>query len=335
MLNFDEFKQSIALSEKLSYIEESFQLLTESADAMGKYHEVMYAWHSNGGKFAKDDPRAKAAEETKKKCEGILHPDVSKAINDKAKKSADEVNGMMSFHGHKHVGAYWTSQPGDIGRVTGINYSQHENAGDVVHRIEDEHGNIRHLSISLKHLGGGSGHAPTSNPGIGQLDKMLGTDSKPHLDKADKEIDKQFPQHAGKSMKAKKEAAKADKGYYDASFEIKRKAVEQIRNHHIAAFNKMPHDRQVSHLRDLIHAHDTPDVPQLVVTSHATGTRIENRAQRYHPSNISRVHTEPAGWNSTRHTIHFKDGSTEQWQSRGKFESGPHSTLKGSFERLK
>jgi len=136
-------------------------------------------------------------------------------------------------------------------------------------------------------------------------------------------------------MKQKKEIAKQNPEYYNKSFDIKRKAIEKARDEHISAFNGMNHDKKVAHIRELVHAHDTPNVPQVVVTSHKSGTRIENRTQRYHPNNIIGVSAEPHGWNSIRHTLHFKDGSSEVWHARGKLESGPHSALKGSFERVK
>ena len=335
MLSLKDYIKEIQLVESDQFIVESMELLNENADAMGKYHELMYAWHANGGKFAKEDPRKADAEKIKADLESKLDQKTKEAISAKAKKSADEVNKMISDNGHKHVGTFWTSKPGDIKKVTGIDQSQHENASDVIHRIVDEHGNVKHLGISLKHLGSSAGHAPTSNPGINQLDTALGTNSQHHIDAANRKIDAEFPEHAGKSMKEKKAIAKADPKYYEASFEHKRKAVEKIRDAHIAAFNGMNHDAQVAHLRSMMHAHDTPDVPQLVVTSHSKGTRIENRAQRYHPSNIKSVETTPSGWNTIKHTIHFKDGTHEQWQARGKFESGPHSSLKGSFERTK
>lgn len=328
MITFKEYHDT------KQYVVEEF-LLEGNADPMGKYHELAYIYHSNGGKFMHDDPRKADAEKKKAELEKQLPPETIKAINDKAKKSADEMKGWIQKNGHSHKGAYWTSQAGDIGRVTGHNMSQKENAADAVHRITDENGNIRHMGASLKHLGGSAGHAPTSNPGIGTLDNMLGTNANQYLKDADKEIDQKHPKYAGLSMKAKKEAAKKDPEYYNQSFSIKRAAIEKARNEHINAFQRMNHDKQVAHVRELVHAHDTPNVPQVVVTSHKAGTRIENRAERYHPSNISAINTEPHGWNSIRHTIHFKDGSHEVWQSRGKLESGPHSALKGSFERVK
>jgi predicted phage tail protein len=326
MLTFAEY-----ITEQTFVIEEL--LLENSADAMGKYHELMYIHHANGGKFMPDDPRKADAEAKKKELEKQLSPEVAKQISDKAKKSANEMNSWIAKNGHAHKGSYWSSQAGDIGKITGHNMSQKENAADVVSRIEDEHGNTRHMGVSLKHLGDSSGHAPTSNPGIGTLDKMLGTNSQPHLDKADKEIDKAYPQYAGKSRAEKKAASKTDDEYKNFAFSTKRVAIEKARNAHLDAFKKLNHGAQVAHIRELVHAHHTPDVPQIVVTSHKTGTRIENRADRYHPNNITAVSAEPHGWNSIKHTIHFKDGSSEEWHGRGKFESGPFSTLKGSFER--
>jgi hypothetical protein len=308
-------------------------LEASTADDMGKYHEIMYAHHSNGGKFADNDERKDDAEKMKGELESRLGPEMSKHISDKAKTSADAVKKMITDNGHKHHAAYWTSKPGDISRVTGVQTSQHENAGDVVHHISDHEGKSRYLSISLKHLGKSSAHAPTSNPGRGQTDKALGVNTDHHISTADRHLDKEFPHYSHLTQKGKKEAAKSDDAYAARSNELKKKAAEKVTDDHISAFNSMNHTQQVSHIRNSVHAHDTPDVPQMVVTSHSKGTRIENRAKKYHPDNISHIETRKKGWNSIEHTLHFKDGSHEVWQHRAKFESGPHSPLKGSFER--
>jgi hypothetical protein len=337
------FKQFIDIDVSVDMIESNFIVasvyfgqteLNESsaADDIGKYHELMYAWHSNGGKFLKSDARHDDAHRIKKEIESRLHPDVAKAVSDKAKRASDEVKKMITDNGHVHHGAYWSSKPGDIEKITGIKTNQSENASDVVHHITDEHGNTRHMGVSLKHTTSGV-HVPTSNPGHGQTDKALGTSTSHHMDTADRQLNKEFPHYAEHSKKGKKLAAKSDEAYMKRSTELKQNAVSKIADDHISAFNSMHHNAQVSHIRNMIHAHETPDVPQMVVTSHKKGIRIENRAKRYHPNNIKKIDTERKGWNTIKHTINFNDGSKEEWNHRYKFESGPHSSLKASFER--
>lgn len=338
---FAKVSMNMAIVTSKIIVEGSDQSSRDTAGKMHEHHFVMamnrHLGHESG--FMPDDSRKDETIAAMKKLRVNMRPGVEEEIKRKATVSAEHIHKFIHDNGHFHHGTYVSSKDGDIQNITGVKYGQKENASDVVSHIKDEDGRTKFMGISLKHNGNGTGHKPSSNPGLGTTDKDLSVETSHHMIQARRDLDDQYPKFAHLPVGKKKAMAKGKQKdgtpatkYYHAAYKHVKIALNKIADDHADAFNKMPHAAQLSHFRTQVHAHYTADVPQIVVTSHKAGTRIENRAHDYDPSKIKAIAAKKVG-HIVRHHVDFHDGHTEVWDHRYKMADGPISSVKGSFER--
>lgn len=133
-----------------------------SADAKGKLLELLVGAHANNG--VKNGQVTKHAEDTRSKGkkasdihdalvhsmfgkDGTNHPGYKRLMNG-AKELHKKWEEKNLKPGEKVVTSHWSSQPGDIEKITG--QKDPDSKADVIHVIKDAKGNTRYAPVSLK-----------------------------------------------------------------------------------------------------------------------------------------------------------------------------------------
>ena len=181
MQSFKKYLAEKLLSEEFGYDfsieEEVFQLDEKTspnvkvappkanksdADAKGKMMELLVGAHANGG--IKNGQVVKHAEDTRpagKKAKDIHDALVTSMFGKEGTNHPGYkrlVQGAQALHkewerknlkpGEKVIASHWSSQPGDLEKITGK--KDPDSKADVIHVIKDAKGNIRHAPVSLK-----------------------------------------------------------------------------------------------------------------------------------------------------------------------------------------
>jgi hypothetical protein len=160
MLSFLKFIQTLELSEE--YIAESVRQNTK-----GVLHELLVGYHLRDGKHMDRHPdvNGDSPEEAHDKLRASMSKEDYRKISDRAKLAAEHIKTQLG--GKPIHKVQWTSKPGDLGRATGIEASQKEDASDIVVTTRDPShpSGFRHHGVSLK-VTSGKSEIPVSNPGL-------------------------------------------------------------------------------------------------------------------------------------------------------------------------
>lgn len=330
----DEYSESLT--------EEEEKIKKASSDTKGKLHEILTGYHLQGGKHMEKHPDkyGDSPEEAHDKLKKTIHPKEYEKINARAKSAAADIKKNVEKDGHKIKHVHWTSQPNDLLRTTGIKATQKDDASDVVvttHKKEKDKAEptVKHHGISLKVTDSSSKHVPTSNLGI----KAAGPDAQHTHDEHRRAILKKYPKLATHATNAKqrKEMMKNDPKMQDF---VKHKNTETLHkiatglHHHLST---APKEELVHHIRNVIHAHQTPmqkqghaHIRHTSYTSKGTNQHHSIDPSQHHehilndPHNIEvhhsggSIHFKHKGKTFARHSIKFSS------------QSDPLSSVKGS-----
>lgn len=202
ILKFKDFLTEEEIYENTILMEEASERGGAGADAKGKLHELLVGYHLRGGqhmeKYKNED------QQSPKQAHDALKAKVSKEeykkINQRAKAAAEHIrHHIESHHGHKIQNVHWTSKAGDIGKSTGVESSQKEDASDIMIHARDKSGKKRYHGISLKVTDSRNKNIPVSNPGMASMHGAEET-----LEKHRKRVGREFPLLKGMNKKEQK-----------------------------------------------------------------------------------------------------------------------------------
>lgn len=314
--------ESIKNSEKV--IRTSTYLLEAvSSNDKGVIHELLVGKELNQGKHM-----SQAAQKAHDDIKARLTPEEYKNHVKLAKGTAEKLRDKF---GTGIESAHWSSKPGDIGRITGVDETQQENSADIILR----HKNGAHVGISLKVTQKKNGKVPIGNPGARQTDSHLGTDAVQHYENAREAFVKKHKELQGKSKKELKDMIKADPKLHADAAKFSNEAIGKIRDEWHDALTSMHHTKLSDHLRNnLLHAHATK-LPLYKATTGGHGddhsVEVEHSFSAHDkilndPKNIT-IHK------SGNNSIEFRHEGKTFLRHRLKPESTPLATaLKGSAE---
>lgn len=294
-----------------------------SSNDKGVLHELLVGKELNKGKHMSPE-----AERT----HNIIKSKTSKDEYDNAVKLAKgTADHLRQKFGKDIASAHWSSKPGDIGRITGVEESQQENSADIILR----HKNGAHVGISLKVTKKKNGKVPVGNPGAKQTDQQLGTNATQHYENARAALVKKHKVLQGKTNKEMKEIIKNDPKIGADAQKMSNEAIGKIRDEWHHALTQM-HPKSLSdHLRNnLLHAHATK-LPLYKTTTGGTGDDHSVETEHSHTSHdeILNDHKNITVHKAGNNSIEFKHNGKTFLRHRLKPESTPIATaLKGSAE---
>lgn len=333
------------LRESISRIlREAEALPKASSDTKGKLHELLVGGHLMGGRDMNSMPsvdekgRSETPGQALERLRATVSPEEFNTINDRAKKAAEHIRQQVEQGGHKVSEVHWTSQPGDIGRSTGIESTQKEDASDIVIHTKDAKGKKKFHGVSLKVTDDKSHDVPVSNPG---LESTLGGDEM--LTKHREGLHRTYPQLAGLNKEGRKKLM-ASNSKMDADIRSRNAGVLQgIASNLADRLNSMSPKERAHHIRThVLQAHPTPMQRQGHNHIRHTAHMGKDGGHAFHsvvpsedynhifndPSNITVEHSGTS--------VHFLYKGKKFARHRMKFESqsDPLSSVKGSGEPI-
>lgn len=333
------------LRESIGRILREAQTLPKaSSDTKGKLHELLVGGHLMGGRDMDAMPsvdekgRSETPAQALKRLRDSVSPEEFNTINDRAKKAAEHIRQQVEQGGHKVSEVHWTSQPGDIGRSTGIESTQKEDASDIVIHTKDAKGKKKFHGVSLKVTDDKSHDVPVSNPG---MESTLG--GQEMLDKHREGLHRTYPQLAGLNKEGRKKLMASD-AKMDADIRSRNAGVLQgIASNLADKLNAMSPKERAHHIRThVLQAHQTPMQRQGHNHIRHTAHMGKDGEHAFHsvvpsedynhifndPSNITVEHSGTS--------VHFLYKGKKFARHRMKFESqsDPLSSVKGSGEPI-
>ena len=301
------------------------EYLTEdlSSNDKGVLHELLVGKELNNGKHMSPEAERKHNE---------IKAKTPKEHYDNAVKLAKgTAQHLRQKFGTGIASAHWSSKPGDIGRITGVEETQQENSADIILR----HKNGAHVGISLKVTKKKNGKVPVGNPGAKQTDQQLGTNATQHYEAARAALVKKHKELQGKTNKEMKQIIKDNPHIRASAEKLSNEAIGKIRDEWHHSLSSM-HTKSLSdHIRNnLLHAHSTK-LPLYKTTTgghgddHSVNTEHSATAHDHILNDHQKITVHKAGNNS----IEFKHNGKTFLRHRLKPESTPIATaLKGSAE---
>lgn len=315
----------------------------KSSNANGVLHELLVGKHLNGGRHMEKHPNAdgetptEAHDRLKKEIITKHGQETYDDMNAKAKDAADNIRKHL---GKKKVkGVHWTSKPGDIERLTGKKTSQNDDASDIY----VEHESKKFTGVSLKTMEKKGAKAPVGNPGLGTIDKNLGTNSQKHIEEARENLRKKHPKlRKAKTSAEAKAIIKSDPKIKKSESEERSKAMQKIAADHHKKLSKMTQAELWDHIHHSSRAHQT-DTPHIRVTSSGTSGDYAHHIENPHEEHVKQWGERPKDGEKKGHisvelkngTIHFRHAGTgARIKQRLKAEgsSGVFGSIKTSIE---
>jgi hypothetical protein len=314
-----------------------------SSDTKGKLHELLVGGHLLGGKDMEhhtgDDGTGRSETPTQalNRLRDSISPEEFNKINARAKAAAEDIRKRVEQGGHKINDVHWTSQPGDIGRSTGIESTQKEDASDIVVHTS-KGGKKRFHGVSLKVTDEKSHDVPVSNPG---MESTLGGDEM--LAKHREGLHRTYPELQGLNKEGRKKLM-ASNPKMDADIRTRNAGVLQgIASNLADKLNSMSPKERAAHIRThVLQAHQTPMQQQGHNHIRHTAYLGSGGSHAFHgvtpsedynhilndPGNITVEHSGTS--------VHFLYKGKKFARHRMKFESqsDPLSSVKGSGEPI-
>jgi hypothetical protein len=256
LIKFKDFLTEEEIYENTILMEESGA--GAGADTKGKLHELLVGYHLRGGrhmeKYKNEDQMSP------KQAHDMLKAKVSKEeydkIKERARQAAEHIkHHIEKHHGHKIQNVHWTSKAGDIGKSTGVESSQKEDASDIMIHTRDKKGRKRYHGISLKVTDSRNRHVPVSNPGMASMHGAEET-----LEKHRKRVRKEFPEIKNMNKKEQKKYVKDHPN-------IVQKRLRELNTHTLNKIAKDTHkhleslttEQLAHHIKThILQAHQTP-----------------------------------------------------------------------------
>lgn len=322
--------------------EEAEEVKKASSDTKGKLHEILTGYHLRGEKHMEKHPdkNGDSPEEAHNKLKKTIHPKEYEKIDARAKSAAHDIKKKVEVDGHKIKHVHWTSQPNDLLRTTGIKATQKDDASDIVvstHKKEKgkSEPTVKHHGISLKVTDSSSKHVPTSNLGI----KAAGPKAQETHDEHRRSIIKKYPKLATHATNAsqRKEMLRNDPKMHEFVKKKNSETLDKIAgdlSHHL---NTIPKHELIHHIRNVIHAHQTPMQKQghghmrhISYTAKGANQHHSMDPSHHHEHILNDPHHIDTEWHGT--SIHFKHKGKTFARHAIKFssQSDPLSSVKGS-----
>lgn len=235
-----------------------------SNNTKGVLHEILTGKHLNGGTHMKKhvNELGETPEQAHDRLKAQIHPKDYEKLDAAAKAAADHIKEHInSTHpGHEIHSVIHTSKPGDTKKVTGVNASQKEDSSDIyVTTKHPETGELTHHGVSMKVSSNASSKIPSSSLGAAFSGEHATALHKDHKEK----IKAMFPELATASNKeARKAIQKANPIMGHAIKEHNKALLHSIAHSHAAELqhnlDNGNHAHTISHIRTLLHAHQTP-----------------------------------------------------------------------------
>lgn len=212
----------------------TFAFINESANThAADVNEIQMGFFlSNNWRNFVDSGDAKKQLADKKK---IVGDEVFEYQTEKAKDMADEVLKWAKKEGYKGrvTNVWWTARPNSLTKAYGQPVDSRKNPTDVLIQFAD--GGF--LGLSAKSTKG-QGDIGFKNPGVGTIEKSLGTDL---ASIAKTTVDRFVKKHSGlpASAKARKSAIRADAGIKSEAEEAGKSVLNKIRDKMFDKMNSM------------------------------------------------------------------------------------------------
>lgn len=191
MFNFKEFLKEetrpLTLMEEV-LLEMAAATKETANDDKGKMHELLLAKYlhpeqrlpEHHRSFSDNDEHAGTPDQVHDRLKEKIGKAAYNEIDGHAQQTARAIKRHFETNGHQNTGenisnVFWTSnrdtagKPGDHEKTTGVK-DQNSNA-DLIARITDKAGNIKHVGVSAKY---GSREPNYANPGLESLEKHAG-----------------------------------------------------------------------------------------------------------------------------------------------------------------
>jgi hypothetical protein len=242
----------------------------------GVLHELLAGKAANGGKHMPDfhlvdekTKRKETPEQAHDRLKAQIHPKDYARIKEGAEHAASNiVAGIAKTHpGHKIISVSHTSKKGDTQKVTGVEATQKEDSSDIY--IATKHpktGKIVYHGRSLKVSENASKNVPSSSLGKKSSGSMADTLFKAHQKKIKemhpelKDIKKE--DHHEDLPAARKEWAEKNPEKHKQIKTENLKLLRAVAHHHAAELQHKldsgDHEHVINHIRDVLHAHNTP-----------------------------------------------------------------------------
>lgn len=317
----------------------------KSSNTNGVLHELLVGKHLNGGKHMEQHPNAEG--ETPKEAHDRLKKQIvekhgQETYNDMDKKSKDAAEHIRKKVGKKGVKkVHWTSKPGDIERLTGKKTSQDDDASDIY--IEHHDKKHKFTGVSLKTMEKKGAKAPVGNPGLGTIDKKLGTKSQKHIEEARENLRKKHPKlRKAKTASEAKAIIKSDPKIKASESEERSKAMQKIAADHHKKLSKMSQSELWDHIHESARAHKT-ETPHMRVTSSGTNGDYAHHIENPHEEHVKNWGERPKEGQKKGHisvelkngTVHFRHGATGahiKQRLKAEGSSGVFGSIKTSIE---
>jgi hypothetical protein len=367
MKSFKNFiTEDVKLEQLLEEIEREELLEAEAKPIEGKpgkhekgvIHELLTGYYLNGKKHMKLHPNDKGEtpEEAYNRLSKKVHPNDLKKMHDKAKSAAKDLADEVARNHPGHVitpgSVTHTSQKGDTQKVTGIPATQKQDSSDIYfqsHNAKKPKEKLLH-GRSLKVSDKANKNVPSSSLGMKSSGSKTQGFGKTHK----KEILRDYPS-LGKVKKearhkdikdARKEwATKNPKAMADIKSRNKKLLYKVARNHANELSDKLAngqHKEVVDHIREVLHAHQTPAQKAGKATFSKHTTYVTAKGIQHHTSDPSKEYEhilkdhKNISVKSSGGSVHFyhtdpKTGIKKKFASQAhKFDSqsDPLSTLK-------
>ena len=243
-----------------TYIEEALVNKIDN-NTKGVMHELLTGYYLNKGKHMPKHigKTGESAEDTYNRYSKTIHPTDLKTLHSRAKSAAEDIRKQAEVNGHKVHSVHWTSKPGDLHKSTGIHATQKEDPSDIV--VSTSHGgsgkNAKHHGVSLK-VSDKTAKVPSSSLGMASAS----SNAKDMLAKHKKEITSMHPGLGAPNKAARKAFVKSNPAIHNKVKEKNRTFLANMAKSHATELqNKIKsgkHDEVVKHVREVLHAHNTP-----------------------------------------------------------------------------
>lgn len=234
-----------------------------SNNTKGVLHEILTGYHLNGGKHMEKhvNKEGETPEQTHNRLKQQIHPKDYERINARAKSAANDIrkNIEANHPGHSIVAVTHTSKPGDTEKVTGVKASQKQDSSDIyVSTQNKKKKESLHHGFSLKVSDNPTKKLPSSSLGV----ESSGSNTPKLHAKHKEEILSSYPELKGKNAGERKAWAKANPEKHAKIREKNRSLLASVAQSHAEELqNNLKngnHEAVISHIRNVLHAHQTP-----------------------------------------------------------------------------
>ena len=314
-----------------------------SNNTKGVLHEILVGKHLNGGKHMERhvNEHGESPEQAHDRLKKSIHPNDYKKIDANAKSAAAHIHKSLqaSHPDHEIKTVTHTSKPGDTEKVTGVKATQKEDSSDVyVTTKHKKTGKELHHGVSLKVSDKSSKKIPSSSLGM----ESGGSKAREHFNAHKKAILKDYPELAGKNKEARKEAQRANPKMQADVKKRNQTLLHKVAHSHAAELQHHldtgNHEHVVKHIREVLHAHQTPAQTAGKATFQKHTTYQTAKGVQHHAEDPSSEHEhilkdhKNISVKSSGGSVHFYHNGKKFASQAHKFDSqsDPLSSLKSA-----